>query len=252
MLASVVSVCAVAGCQQQMADQPSFKPLEPCEFFADGRSARPPVPGTVARGHWHGDAAFSTGRIAHASSIEVTSKPKPPAATEDAQARNPNTDTPTQPQSAANSQPSSARFTEDDVFTQNFPIAIDESTIQFGHDRYTIYCVVCHDSLGTGRGKIVERGYTAPPSFHIDRLRNAPVGRLFAVVTEGYGSMPAYGAEIPTEDRWAIVAYLRALQLSQHFPTADLTDRMRSELAPAQQAASPKQQGGSATGGSVP
>ena len=94
-----------------------------------------------------------------------------------------------------------------------------------------IYCVVCHDPLGTGQGKIVERGYTAPPSYHIERLRNAPVGYLFAVISEGYGSMPSYGAQIPVRDRWAIVGYLRALQASQHFPEAT-ADRiaMRREM----------------------
>ena len=96
-----------------------------------------------------------------------------------------------------------------------------------------IYCVVCHDPLGSGHGRIIERGYTAPPSFHIDRLRNAPVGRLFAVATEGYGSMPAYSAQIPTEDRWAIVAYIKALQLSQHFPVTELTPAMNTALTSA-------------------
>jgi mono/diheme cytochrome c family protein len=97
-----------------------------------------------------------------------------------------------------------------------------------------IYCVVCHDPLGTGYGKIVERGYTRPPSYHIPRLREAPVGRLFAVVSEGYGSMPSYAGQIPIEDRWAIIAYLRALQLSQHFPEAELTDEMRAKFAAAE------------------
>jgi mono/diheme cytochrome c family protein len=83
-----------------------------------------------------------------------------------------------------------------------------------------IYCVVCHDPLGTGHGTIVQRGYTPPPSYHIERLRTAPVGHLFAVISEGYGSMPSYADQIPTRDRWAIVAYLRALQASQHYPEA--------------------------------
>jgi hypothetical protein len=92
-----------------------------------------------------------------------------------------------------------------------------------------IYCVVCHDPLGTGRGKIVERGYTQPPSYHIERLRKAPVGRFFDVMTNGYGSMPDYKQQIPPWDRWAIAAYVRALQLSQHFPAKDLPPDMRKE-----------------------
>src|SRR5207244_4500643 len=98
-----------------------------------------------------------------------------------------------------------------------------------GRTRYMIYCAVCHDPLGTGRGKIVERGYTQPPSYHIDRLRSVPVGHLFDVITNGYGSMPDYKQQISPHDRWAIVAYLRALQLSQHFPENALTEDMRAE-----------------------
>jgi mono/diheme cytochrome c family protein len=96
-----------------------------------------------------------------------------------------------------------------------------------------IYCVVCHDPLGTGRGKIVERGYTKPTSYHIPRLRSVPVGHLFAVISEGYGSMPSYAGQIEPRDRWAIVAYVRALQLSQHFPAAQLTPEMKKEMATA-------------------
>lgn len=223
-------LCMLAGCQQKMADQPSFKPLEPCNFFPDGRSARPPVPGTVPRGHWRGDIEFVTGRTAPAANI-------PPP---DAQPPTPG------------APPAKPRFAENTAFTTTFPIAVDEATVRYGHDRFTIYCAVCHDSLGTGRGKIVERGYTAPPSFHIDRLRTAPAGRIFAVITEGYGSMPAYGAELPPEDRWAIVAYVRALQLSQHFPADELTDDMRAALAAAQQNAADAATPSAQTGGPTP
>jgi hypothetical protein len=90
-----------------------------------------------------------------------------------------------------------------------------------------IYCVVCHDAEGTGRGTIVERGYTPPPSYHIDRLRDAPVGHFFKVVTLGYGSMPSYRNQIKAPDRWAIIAYIRALQLSRHFPVEELTEGMK-------------------------
>jgi hypothetical protein len=99
-----------------------------------------------------------------------------------------------------------------------------------------IYCVVCHDPMGTGRGRIVERGYIKPPSYHIPRLRTAPVGRLFAVATEGYGAMPSYDGQISARDRWAIVAFIRALQLSQHFPENQLTPEMRSQVAQTQSA----------------
>jgi mono/diheme cytochrome c family protein len=190
---------ALAGCQQQMADQPSYKPLEPCTFFDDGRAARPLVPGTVARGHLRVDLALFTGRVQ-----------KPAADAESAQVQ--------------------GSFDEDAGFVREFPIPINQSVLRHGYNRYMIYCVSCHDPLGTGRGKIVERGYTAPPSYHIERLRAAPVGRLFAVASEGYGSMPSYAEQVPPEDRWAIVAYIRALQLSQRFPESELSPAMRREL----------------------
>ena len=83
-----------------------------------------------------------------------------------------------------------------------------------------IYCVVCHDPLGTGHGKIVERGYTPPPSYHIERLRKAPVGHLFAVISEGYGSMPSYAAQIPVARPLGDRGLSAGLQASQHFPEA--------------------------------
>ncbi len=122
-------------------------------------------------------------------------------------------------------------FRDDAAFVRDFPVPVTEAMIQHGYNRYMIYCVVCHDPLGTGHGRIVERGYTPPPSFHIDRLRNTPVGRIFAIITEGYGSMPTYANQIPPDDRWAIVAYVRALQLSQHFPKNELTPELLKELS---------------------
>jgi mono/diheme cytochrome c family protein len=114
-------------------------------------------------------------------------------------------------------------------YVDTFPFPVTRAVLQHGQDRYLIYCVVCHDPLGHGRGKIVERGYTPPPSYHIDRLRRAPVGHFFDVMTNGYGSMPDYKQQIPPRDRWAIAAYVRALQLSQHFPERDLSPEMRGE-----------------------
>jgi mono/diheme cytochrome c family protein len=112
--------------------------------------------------------------------------------------------------------------TETDV--DSFPFPITRAVLKRGQDRYQIYCVVCHDPLGTGRGKIVERGYTPPPSYHIDRLRQVPVGHFFDVITNGYGSMPDYKQQVPPRDRWAIAAYIRALQ-----PEKDLTPEMRQQ-----------------------
>jgi mono/diheme cytochrome c family protein len=115
-------------------------------------------------------------------------------------------------------------------FVDTFPFPMTKEVLEHGYHRYMIYCVVCHDPLGTGRGKIVERGYTQPPSYHIPRLRDARVGYLYAVISDGFGSMPSYGAQIPPRDRWAIVGYLRALQASQHFPRDEVTPDMQREL----------------------
>lgn len=202
-------VLAQCGCQQQMADQPSFKPLQPSEFFDDGQSARSLVPGVVARGHLRTSPAFSLGR---------TERPDADALSDASTS------------SLAGTEDTAGGFEDDRAFVEEFPIPVTETVVRYGHHRYMIYCVVCHDPVGTGRGKIVERGYAAPPSYHIERLRNDPVGRLFAVVSEGYGAMPSYSAQIPPEDRWAIVAYVRALQLSQHFPADQLDPEMQEAL----------------------
>src|SRR6185295_12827536 len=89
-------------------------------------------------------------------------------------------------------------------------------------ERYDIYCSPCHDRAGYGRGMIVQRGYKEPPSFHQDRLRDAPVGYLYQAITNGFGVMPSYAVQVHERDRWAIVAYLRALQLSQHASESDV------------------------------
>jgi mono/diheme cytochrome c family protein len=113
---------------------------------------------------------------------------------------------------------------------EEFPFPITRELVERGRNRYMIYCVVCHDAVGGGHGKIVERGYTKPPSYHSERLRSAPAGYLFRVVSQGYGSMPSYASQIPVRDRWAIISYVRALQLSQHYPADKLPDEIRNQL----------------------
>jgi mono/diheme cytochrome c family protein len=194
-----------------MANQPSYKIYDLCSLFTDGQSARPLVPGTVARGHLRTDLALFTGLM----SREATDWSWP-AALIGAGAAGPLDLT-------------AVLAAKENNYVTTFPFPITRDDLEHGRDRYMIFCVVCHDSLGTGRGKIVERGYTPPPSYHIERLRQAPVGHFFDVITRGYGSMPSYGRQIPPHDRWAIVSYIRALQLSQHFPEKDLTDAMRQE-----------------------
>lgn len=208
-------VCLLpSACQQRMASQPSTRPDEESTFYADGRGNRPLVEGTVARGHLRADLHLFTGRKSDAPPRGIRSAavlglgPNPIAL------------------AAATAVAREERYEE---YVDEFPFPITRKVLKHGQDRFLIFCVVCHDPLGTGRGKIVERGYTQPPSYHIERLRRAPVGHFYDVVTNGYGSMPEYKQQIPPRDRWAIIAYIRALQLSQHFPAQELTPDMRKQ-----------------------
>jgi mono/diheme cytochrome c family protein len=198
-------------CQQKMAGQPSFKPMEPNPFFQYEQSARPLAAGTVARGQLRTDLHLYRGLRRPGAMSWVW-----PASAAGIGAQSPWAAFVT----VAN-QPSE--------YTDTFPFPVTREVMEHGRHRYMIFCVVCHDSLGTGQGKIVERGYSAPPSYHIERLRKAPPGYLFDVVSNGYGSMPSYSEQTPPRDRWAIVAYIRALQLSQRFPEKDLRPEMREE-----------------------
>jgi hypothetical protein len=106
------------------------------------------------------------------------------------------------------------------------PFPVTEDVLARGRERFNIYCAPCHSRLGDGNGMIVQRGFRAPPSYHTERLRKAPLGYFFDVMTEGFGAMPEYASQIPPRDRWCIVAYIRALQLSQ--------DATMSDVAPGQ------------------
>jgi len=110
------------------------------------------------------------------------------------------------------------------------PLAIDRALLERGRERYDIYCSPCHDRVGTGNGMIVQRGYKQPKSFHEARLRDVPDGYFFQAMSNGFGVMPSYAAQVPAADRWAIVAYLRALQLSQAAPAGALSAGERANL----------------------
>ncbi len=150
----LLALLPAIGCQQKMADQPSYKRLAECEFFADGRSERPAVAGAVARGHLPTDIALATGRR--------TGKNGEPLGAATPAVIQPPPDSPDE---------AKAEMAQYDAFVDTFPFPMTEAVLERGYQRFMIYCVVCHDPLGTGEGKIVERGYTAPPSYHIDRLR---------------------------------------------------------------------------------
>jgi mono/diheme cytochrome c family protein len=111
-----------------------------------------------------------------------------------------------------------------------FPFPVDAKVMARGRERFDIYCSPCHGRTGQGDGMVVRRGYRRPPSIHIDRLRDAPPGHFFDVITNGFGAMPDYASQIEAEDRWAIVAYIRALQLSEHATLADVPTVDRSKL----------------------
>jgi mono/diheme cytochrome c family protein len=108
------------------------------------------------------------------------------------------------------------------MLVAQLPVQLTPHLLQRGRERYEIYCAVCHGATGDGQGEVVQRGYPAPPTYHSDRLRNAPIGHFYDVITNGYGVMYSYASRVEPDDRWAIAAYIRALQLSQHAAAGDL------------------------------
>jgi mono/diheme cytochrome c family protein len=219
LLAPPLACLLLASCQQKMSVQPSVRPDEVSDFFPDGNGNRPVVPGTIARGHLRTDLHYFTGKRTEESVAE------PVAISVLGQGFGANLLGTTALAVLDNGQ-----YVEDLTYVDEFPFPVTRDVLDQGRDRFMIYCVVCHDSLGTGHGKIVERGYTQPPSYHVERLRRAPVGRFFDVMTNGYGSMPDYTQQIEPRDRWAIAAYIRALQLSQHFPRDQLSKELQAEF----------------------
>jgi mono/diheme cytochrome c family protein len=168
-----------AGCDelhQDMGNQPKNKALSPSDFFGDGRSERPLLENTVARGALANDELFV---------------PKESNA---------------------------------------FPLPIDQKLLERGEERYKIYCTPCHGLQGDGNGMVAMRGMKHPPSYHDDRLRKEPNGYIYDVITNGFGAMLGYSAQIPPSDRWAIVAYVRALQLSRNAPVSELPADLRAKL----------------------
>jgi mono/diheme cytochrome c family protein len=178
------------GCRYDMQDQPRYKYYKESDFVADGRGSRDLPAGTVARGQLHDNKAFYTGKVDNP---------------------NPNAQVQTSTDASGNTLVSS--FPND---IDTFPVPVTKELIDRGQDRFNIYCIVCHGPVGNGDGMVVRRGFPKPPTYHDDRLRNAPVGHFFDVMTNGWGKMNSYAAQITPADRWAIVAYIRALQLSQN------------------------------------
>jgi len=172
--ALLTAVVLTSACRIDMHVQPRQNPLSYSDFYADHRSARPPVEGTVARGQLYSDAYFYTGKIGS----------------------NPG---------------------------DYMPFPVTKEVLERGRERFNIYCAPCHSRVGDGQGFIPSRGFSRmPPSYHIPRLQKAPLGYFFDVMTNGFGIMPDYASQISPEDRWKIVAYIKALQLSQDAKQADV------------------------------
>ena len=168
----------LAGCslKQDMAVQPKDRPLWPSDFFSDGRSARPIVENTVARGSIENDALFVS--------------------------KDSNT----------------------------FPLPVNKQLVERGQNRFNIYCSPCHGLQGDGDGFVAVRGMKHPPTYHQDRLRQVPNGYIYDVITNGFGVMLDYAEQVPPRDRWAIVAYVRALQLSRNAKVSELPPDVREKV----------------------
>jgi mono/diheme cytochrome c family protein len=170
--AALLALLVIAGCRQDMQDQPKFIPQRGTDFYADGRSARPQVEGTVARGQLHADAYFYTGVM---------------------------------------------NGKEQDALP--FPATL--AVLQRGEERFNIYCAPCHSRVGNGDGMIVQRGYKPAANLHDPQHVAQPLSHYYIVMSNGFGAMPDYAAQLTPEDRWAVAAYIRALQLSQNAKPAD-------------------------------
>jgi mono/diheme cytochrome c family protein len=200
-----VAVLTAAGCRYDMQDTPRYEYYERSEFFADELASRPLIEGTVPRGYLRADRALYTGKrdTGTVSQQTLSSEGGRNAATQG--------QTPERGGNAANTS-APANFSADLV--TEFPLPVTKELLDRGEERYRVFCIVCHGPNGEGNGMVVRRGYTQPPSYFEERLRNAPVGHFFDVMTNGFGRMPSYAAQVPVQDRWAIAAYIRALQAS--------------------------------------
>jgi hypothetical protein len=195
--AIIAAAFFLSGCslKQDMALQPKNRPLSPSDFFTDGRSARPLVENTVARGSVKEDE------------MTVTKE------------------------------------------SNAFPLPLNQELLERGENRYKIFCSPCHGLQGDGNGMVAMRGMKHPPSYHQDRLRQVPNGYIYDVITNGFGAMLGYSAQVAPRDRWAIVAYVRALQLSRNAKLADLPPDVRDKVLHPPAEKNPETPGEGAPGG---
>ncbi len=187
----LTAFCLLAvGCRYDMQDQPRYKAFKKSEFFSDDKAMRELPEGTVARGFLRENKAFFTGKKETAGTVAPSE-----------------TTTDSTGNTVVSSFPDAI---------EEFPLPVTKELLDRGEQRYKVFCIVCHGPVGNGDGMVVRRGFSKPPTYHDDRLRNAPVGHFYDVMTNGWGKMSNYASQIPPADRWAIVAYIRALQISQN------------------------------------
>jgi mono/diheme cytochrome c family protein len=177
-LAAISCLVLVAGCRQDMHNEPKMIPQRGSSFFADGRGARPQVVNTVARGQLHENSYFYTGVVQGANGYKE----------------------------------------EQDLMP--FPVTME--VLKRGQERFNIYCTPCHSRVGNGLGQIVDRGYKPAANLNDQVRRAQPISHYFYVMTNGFGAMPDYSVQLTPADRWAVAAYIRALQLSQNATASDV------------------------------
>lgn len=200
MLATLA--CTTIACRSEMYDQPRAEPLEQSLVFADSLSSRPLIEGTVARGTKTISVSEATGHTDKARGADTTA-----IVTRDTGAN---------VAASSNAAPGpERRATAAEIRAMSIPGKVTRQMLDRGHERFDIYCSPCHGRTGDGNGMIVQRGFPPPPSFHIERLRAVADGHIYDVITNGFGVMYNYANRVKPEDRWAIAAYIRALQLSR-------------------------------------
>jgi mono/diheme cytochrome c family protein len=225
LLLTVYCLLFITGCRQDMQDQPRYEAYEASKFFKDGLSSRPLIEGTVPRGYLRDDLHLYTGKRSAGGQNQSgrSASTSGSAGTSNSSAANAGSTAGAQSSGSG----SGAAMFPDDVDT--FPFPVTREVVLRGQERYQIFCSMCHGATGAGDGMIVRRGYKQPPSYFTEDLRNAPVGHFFDVITNGWGSMPRYSQQIPAQDRWAIIAYIRALQLSHPATEPDKSTQARPQ-----------------------
>lgn len=271
-LGVAVLLAASVGCQQKMAQQPYYRPLDPTEFFDDKQSNRPLEPGVVHRGQHLDSDPLVTG-LTPAEWTRFWNRDKgkvdPTAGTKDDDREHaygaPRFDPPRvfnpdkQAFEAFKPGAGTKAHAGPQIFADEFPFEITPRDLSIGADRFTTYCAICHGPLGNGKGKIWERGYLKPTSYHTEKVqatepdesaqiplgysrgywkwgihipvRDVPVGYIFEVITKGYGAMPDHASQIKPDDRWRIIAYVRTLQFSRRAEASLLKTKVEAGAA---------------------